>query len=87
MATRLVCAATAVAFAALVGGDVLTILTAINMAVAEALTAPGDGFTIPVLVAVLPTAIVAWWAARAAWRTELRLGLTPELVETGPDTP
>lgn len=87
MATRLVCAATAAAFAALVGGDVLTILTAINMAVAESLTTPGDGFTIPVLVAALPTAIVTWWAARAAWRTELRVGLMPELIETGPNTP
>jgi uncharacterized membrane protein YjjP (DUF1212 family) len=84
MTTKLVCAVTAAAFAALVGGDVLTVLTAINMAVAEGFTTPGDGFLIPVLVAALPAGIIAWWAARTAWLIEMRLLQSPDLLETGP---
>ncbi|MEQ8710169.1 MAG: hypothetical protein RIC36_14350 [Rhodospirillales bacterium] len=76
MRREVVCAATAVAFAALVGGDLFSMLTAFGMALIGNFAPETDGLVIAMSVAAIPSLLLAGWLARKAYRMEMLLGLS-----------
>ena len=76
MTREFVCAATAVAFAALVGGDVFSILTAVSMAFIESFVPGAGGLGIAMTAAAVPSVFLAGWLARNAYRTEMLLAVS-----------
>tara|TARA_R110002110_G_scaffold385673_2_gene597301 strand:- start:552 stop:809 length:258 start_codon:yes stop_codon:yes gene_type:complete len=77
MAREFVCAATAVAFAALVAGDLFSMLTAFSMALIENFTSVADALGIAMAVAGIPSLFLAGWLARKTYRAEMLLGVSP----------
>lgn len=75
MTREFVCAATAVAFATLVGGDLFSIMTAFSMALIENFTSVTDGLAIAMSVAAIPSLYLVGWLARNAYRMEMSLGV------------
>lgn len=77
MNTKLACALTALAAAALIGSEVLCLLTLFEWALLEQFGFTGDSMKISILTALLPSLAIAVWTARAAYVREREHALNP----------